>query len=147
MNYSGIALLIFQIEPMRYKKYKMLVYISLLSVLGIPNKSSALKFRQYNDIFNAKTQDCTVGYTMDVDSIANFSISIQGKQNLVTIKTDSLTIQTAKSFINKPKDSNTIEINGRRNSVSVTQDTKGKIEVKQSGNNNHINISQSNHQP
>jgi len=65
----------------------------------------------------------------------------------VTIKTDSLAAQTTESITNKAKDINTIEISGKGNSVSINQESKGKVEVKQRGNNNSIKISQSNHQP
>jgi len=128
-------------------KTELIICILLLFLISVPCKSSVLELQKRKDIFKAKTPDCTVGNTIKVDSTANFSISIQGQQNLVTIKTDSLTVQTAKSITNKSKDSNTIEINGEGNSVSVNQDIKGKIEVKQSGNNNTVNIVQSSHQP
>jgi len=123
------------------------IYILLLFSVSITWKSSALELPKHKDILKTKTTVCLAGNNITVDSIANYSISINGKQNLVTIKTDTLTIQTAKSIPNKLKDSNTIEINGEGNSVSVNQDPKGKVEVKQSGNNNHINISQSSHKP
>jgi hypothetical protein len=115
--------------------------------VSAPCKSSALELPKHKDILKAKTLDCTKSSNIKVDSIAKFSISIQGQQNLVTIKTDSLTVQTTKSIANQSKDSNTIEINGEGNSVSINQETKGNVAIKQSGNNNHINISQSSHQP
>lgn len=144
MDYSGIALFSFQMEPM---KYKLTTCILLLSILRIPCKSSVLELRKHNDIFKAKTPDCTKSSNSNIDSTTNISISIQGKQNLVTVKTDSLAVQTDKSIINPSNDSNSVEINGEGNSVSVTQETKGKIAVKQSGNNNSVKITQSSHQP
>lgn len=144
MFYDGIALFSSQMEPM---KYKLTTCILLLSILSIPCKSSVLELRKHNDIFKAKTPDCTKSSNTNIDSTTNISISIQGQQNLVTIKVDSLTIQTARSFINKSKDSNTIEINGEGNSVSVSQHPKGKAELKLNGDSNTVKIVQSNHQP
>lgn len=128
-------------------KTELIICILLLFLFSVPCKSSVLELQKRKDIFKAKTPDCTVGNTIKIDSTANFSISIQGQQNMVTVKTDSLTVQTAKSFINKSKDCNTIEIIGGSNSVSVNQGTKGIVVVIQRGNNNRINISQSSHQP
>jgi len=128
-------------------KNTLLICIILMFSVSVPCKSSVLELQKRKDIFKAKTPDCTVGNTIKVDSTVNFSISIQGQQNLVTIKTDSLTVQTTKSITNKSKDCNTIKINGEGNSVSVYQDPKGKVEVKQNGNNNTVKIVQSSHQP
>ena len=128
-------------------KNLLIICILLVFSLSIMWESSAFEIPKHKDILTTKTQVCTAGSNITVDSIANYSININGKQNLVTIKTDSLTIQTANSIPNKSKDSNTIEINGEGNSVLVNQETKGRVEVKQSGNNNHINITQSSHQP
>ena len=114
---------------------------------NIPYKSSALDLQRHKEILKAKASVCSVGNNITVDSIANYSININGKQNLVTIKTDSLAAQTTESITNKAKDINTIEISGKGNSVSINQESKGKVEVKQRGNNNSIKISQSNHQP
>lgn len=101
----------------------------------------------HRNILKAQTVACTAGSNIKLDSITNYSITINGKQNLVTIKTDSLTIQTPKSLNNKSKNSNNIEINGGSNSVSVYQEMKGRVVVKQSGNNNRINVSQSSRRP
>jgi len=123
---------------------KSIVFVFLISITCI---SSAFKISKHKEILKAKTSVCSVGNNVEADTITNYSININGKQNLVTIKTDSVTVQTAKSISNKTKDGNTIEINGEGNSVSVTQKSKGKMVVTQSGNNNHINISQLSHQP
>ena len=106
-----------------------------------------LELPKHRNILKAQTVACIAGSNIKLDSITNYSITINGKQNLVTIKTDSLTIQTPKSLNNKSKNSNNIEIIGGSNSVSVYQEMKGRVVVKQSGNNNHINISQSSRRP
>lgn len=144
MAYSGIAVPFYQIKNM--KNILTTCHIIVFS-LCITCKSSSAELPKHKTILNAKTPICTKSNNINVDSTANFSISIQGKQNLVTVKTDSLTVQTSESITNQSKDSNSITINGKGNSVSVNQETKGKIAVKQSGNNNRINISQSSHQP
>lgn len=123
------------------------ICILFLFSVSVPCNSSELEPPKLKDIFKAKTSDCTVGNNINVDSIANNSININGKYNTVKIKIDSLSVQTTKSITNKSKDSNTIEINGESNSVSISQETKGKVAVEQSGNNNTVKIVQSSHQP
>ncbi|BBE20871.1 hypothetical protein AQPE_5066 [Aquipluma nitroreducens] len=67
---------------------------------------------------------------------------------MVTIKTDSLTVQTTESIANQSIGSNSIEINGQGNTVAISQENKNdKVVVSQNGNNNSVNISQSSHQP
>lgn len=88
---------------------------------------------------------CCASQTAKTDSIPNFSITINGPQNIVTIKTDSLTVKTTETITNKAKAINTIKIDGKNNSVSVSQETKGKVSIKQNGNNNQVHLSQSNH--
>ena len=127
-------------------KNTLIICILLVVSIGIPRKSLAL-IQKHKEIVKAKFSVCTVSNNTKIDSIANYAININGKQNSVTIKTDSLTVKTSESILNKSKDSNTIEINGESNSVSVNQETKGKIGVKQSGNNNTVKIVQSSHQP
>lgn len=128
-------------------KNTILICIILVFSTSITCKSSTLEVPKHKETVEAKTSVCSVGINVKLDSIANYSININGIQNSVTIKTDSLTVQTTKSIPNKLNDSNTIEINGEGNSVSINQDPKGKVEVKQNGKNNTVKISQSNHQP
>jgi len=123
---------------------KSIVFVFLISITCI---SSAFQISKHKEILKAKTSVCSVGNNVEADTVTNYSININGKQNLVTIKTDSLTVQTTESIANQSIGSNSIKINGEGNSVSVTQDPKGKDEVKQNGNNNTVKISQSIHQP
>lgn len=123
---------------------KSIVLVFSISITCI---SSAFQISKHKEILKAKTSACSVRNNVEADTITNYSININGQHNLVTIKTDSLTAQTTESITNKTKDGNTIEINGEGNLVLVTYKSKGKVVVKQSGNNNHINISQSSHQP
>ena len=79
---------------------------------------------------------------------SNYSIHINGPQNLVTITTDSLKVQTTVSLPNKAETNNTVDINGQGNTVAISQENKNdKVVVSQNGNNNSVNISQSNHRP
>ena len=123
---------------------KSIVFVFLISITCI---SSAFQISKHKEILNAKASVCSVGNNVEADTVTNYSININGKQNLVTIKTDSVTVQTAKSITNKTKDGNIIEINGEGNSVSVSQKSKGKVVITQNGNSNTVKISQSNHQP
>lgn len=82
------------------------------------------------------------------DTVSNFSIKIDGPQNLVAIKTDSLKLQTTKSLPNNTKANNTIDINGQGNTVAISQEDKNnKVVISQNGNNNSVKIVQSGHQP
>lgn len=128
-------------------KNVLIICILLVFTPSITCKSSAFELQKHKEILKTQTSACSASNYIKVDSIANYTISINGKQNLVTIKIDSLTVQTDKSITKKSKDSNSIEINGESNSVSVNQKSRGKVVVKQSGKINHINITQSSHKP
>ena len=77
------------------------------------------------------------------DSIADPSIKITGKLNTVHIITDSTEWKNNESKTRKPKDLNTIEINGENNSVVINQKKGEKVKTIQNGTGNKINISQS----
>ncbi|WP_318348963.1 curlin repeat-containing protein [Aquipluma nitroreducens] len=124
---------------------KSIVFVFLISITCI---SSAFKISKHKEILKAKTSVCSVGNNVEADTITNYSININGKQDLVTIKTDSLTVQTTESIANQSIGSNSIEINGQGNTVAISQENKNdKVVVSQNGNNNSVNISQSSHQP
>jgi len=79
---------------------------------------------------------------------SNYAININGPQNLVTIITDSLNVQTTETLPGKTNANNTVDINGQGNTVAVSQNTKNnKVVISQNGNNNTVNISQSSNQP
>ena len=124
---------------------KSIVFVFLISITCI---SSAFKISKHKEILNAKTSVCSVGNNVEADTITNYSININGKQDLVTIKTDSQTVQTTESIANQSIGSNSIEINGQGNSVAISQENKNdKVVVSQNGNNNSVKITQSSHQP
>lgn len=79
---------------------------------------------------------------------SNYSIHINGPQNVVTITTDSLKVQTEKTLAVKANASNTIVINGQGNAIAISQENRtNKVVISQNGNNNKVNISQSKHRP
>ena len=101
-----------------------------------------------NRISKAKTVAGAQNPIVKTDSVANYSISINGERNMVNVKTNSQTVQTSESIDNNPKADHTITINGKGNSVVVTpEDKKGKVTVSQNGNNNKVSITQSTHKP
>ena len=124
---------------------KSIVFVFLISITCI---SSAFKISKHKEILKAKTSVCSVGNNVEADTITNYSIHINGKQNSVTIKTDSLKVQTTVSLPNKAETNNTVDINGQGNSVAISQENKNdKVVVSQNGNNNSVKITQSSHQP
>lgn len=79
---------------------------------------------------------------------SNYTTDINGLQNLVTITTDSLNVQTDKTLPVKANASNNIVINGQGNTVAINQENKNnKVVISQSGNNNLVKISQSSRKP
>ena len=124
---------------------KSIVFVFLISITCI---SSAFKISKHKEILNAKTSVCSVGNNVEADTITNYSININGKQDLVTIKTNSQTVQTSESINNNPKADHTITIKGEGNSVAINQeDKKGKVTITQNGNNNKVSITQSTNKP
>jgi len=109
--------------------------ILLLFLVSVPYKSSAFVLPNHNEILVTKTNCCSLINIIKVDSIANFSINRNGMQNSVKIISDSIKIETTESIITESKDSKTIEIKGKGNSVSISQESKGKIMVKQNEKN------------
>lgn len=101
-----------------------------------------------NRISKAKTVAGDQKPIVKTDSVANYSISINGERNMVNVKTNSQTVQTSESINNNQKADHTITINGKGNSVVVTQeDKKGKVTITQNGNNNKVSITQSTNKP
>ena len=101
-----------------------------------------------NRISKAKTAVRTQNPIVKTDSVANFSISINGERNMVNVKTNSQTVQTSESINNNPKADHIITINGKGNSVAINQeDKKGKVTITQNGNNNKVSITQSTNKP
>ena len=82
---------------------------------------------------------------LSIDSIANYSININGKQNSVSI-TNNNPIKTNFKTVGKQKNtSNAIEINGEGNSVNINQNKEsGHVNIQQNGTGNQVNVSQSN---
>jgi len=81
--------------------------------------------------------------TSDSESIQDYNIQINGSSNLIKVSSENKTIRVNSSTSTNPKAENSIEINGEGNSVSISQETTGKVAVKQNGNNNRIMITQS----
>ena len=89
---------------------------------------------------------CTQTKTSRENSNPDYSISINGKDNTLKIGTAGATEQSTDTRTNQPGN-NTVEINGEGNSVSISQDTTGKVAVKQNGKNNRVSITQTAKQP
>ena len=80
--------------------------------------------------------------------IPDYSIRINGLENTVTVATDSVNVKTSETISNKTKVGNTIEINGQKNTVAISQVNKNNmVAVSQNGNNNAVKIVQSSSQP
>ena len=125
------------------KKIFIIIALFFFCMPGIVSSQTA----NHKKHANVKATATDVSKKNKNTTTSNYAININGPQNLVTIKTDSLAVQTAKSITNKAKDNNSIEINGEGNSVSVNQESKGEVMVKQNGNNNSVKILQSSSQP
>jgi hypothetical protein len=78
------------------------------------------------------------------DTLPNYSIHINGSLNSVQITSDN---PGGESQDANPKDKNNMNvlvIDGEENYVNISQKGKGgKVDIKQTGNHNQINISQS----
>jgi len=124
--------------------FSFLAFFTLV-ILGRP---SASKLQKQKELLKAKTPVCSVGNNIKVDTTSNFSIRINVHQNLVTVATDSLNVKTSETLPNKTNVGNSIEINGQKNAIAISQVNKNNtVAVSQNGNNNTVKISQSNHQP
>ena len=96
----------------------------------------------------AKAGDTDNGVQNQPVVIPDYSIRIDGLENMVTVMTDSLSVKTSKTISTKTNAANTIEINGQKNTVAINQMNKNNtVAISQSGNNNTVKMVQSNHQP
>lgn len=89
---------------------------------------------------NPKTDSIAV---KQVDSISNNSIHINGPSNVVSIINSP---SPQKNLNDKQKNtSNTVDINGEGNSVTIYQNKNaGHVNVQQNGKGNQVNVSQTN---
>lgn len=77
------------------------------------------------------------------DSISNYSITINGELNAVSITKGNTATKNMETVGKPKKAANTIEINGEGNSVTINQNTKdSQVNVRQNGTGNRVNISQ-----
>ena len=122
------------------------IFTIIYSAFFLSGFSFGEETHNLNRISKAKTVTGAQNPIVKTDSVANYSISINGERNMVNVKTDSLTVQTSESINKNQKADNTITIIGKGNSVAVTQgDEKGKVTITQNGNNNKVSITQSTH--
>lgn len=118
--------------------------VFLLCCLGISAQFSASGMEKYNEPKTAKTGVRPTSQLIPVDSIPNYSISVNGNENTVKINS---TLKDDQSTTKGPKGTAKVAVNGEGNSVKINEGNEGKVRVKQNGNNNCVNISQSSRQP
>lgn len=124
---------------------KLIIVLSTL-LFGLVSDSFGVQILHSEEPLKAKSGVYCIEQTAKPDSIQFFSVNIKGKQNLVTITTDSLTVQTTETLPNKSNAGNSIKIKGQENLVTVKQhDKNNKVTVSQNGNNNTVKITQSSH--
>ena len=85
--------------------------------------------------------------TAKAGDASDYTISINGLQNTVKIGSADAVTKTPANPAVEATAKNTIEINGQGNAVTVNPETTGKVAVKQTGNNNQVNISQKTSKP
>jgi hypothetical protein len=97
-----------------------------------------------------KNEKTTVEMSRDsvqikADTISNYAISINGKLNSVQITTDKPLTGIQDTNSKATKSPNVIEVGGENNSINISQSNAStRVNIKQNGCNNQINISQSN---
>jgi hypothetical protein len=121
-------------------KVNFTLVVFLFFCLGALPGLSGKEIQKPKNTVNTKTD--SIGVTK-LDSISNSSICINGKLNAVSI-TKEPSIQ--KNLVDKQKNpSNTIDINGEGNSVTIHQHKNaGRVTIQQNGKGNQVNVSQTN---
>ena len=123
----------------------LIVFIALL--IGSVPHSFGMKKQHFKKPVKANNGAGCHIQKEKTDSFPDYAVTINGRQNTVSLKTGSKEVQTSESLLSKTKAVNVIEISGRGNSISVNQNPNGKVCIKQNGNSNTIKLSQLNHQP
>lgn len=131
------------------KKLQTIIILIAVLLIGInPSTQGQSKHKSTPDASAAApandakpiTATCTAGITSPQNP--DYSIRIDGKQNTVYITTTEPARKATETLTALPPDKNIVEINGEGNSVTISQETIGKVALKQSGKNNQVNISQ-----
>ncbi len=142
-KYTGIV----PSSPLLQNKNKpmktILTFIGIFFIIIIttPN-GSATGIKKHRKAVKAKATVIVDTKTTKAGDASDYVVSINGKQNTVKIGDAEVLIQTPANPV-EATGKNTIEINGEGNSVTVNPETAGKVAVKQTGNKNRVNISQS----
>lgn len=136
MAYDGIALLSSQVKNM---KYISIVYILLLFSVSVPYRSSAMELQKHKETSRTKSFHNQLSNSKSDDS-TQYSITIIGQANEIKIDNRK---SIRKSQV-KANAQNAITITGEANTVAIHQsDKKGKVNISQNGNSNHVSILQS----
>ena len=118
----------------------LVIIIFWLSALSSDSVSATCKHKEPAKQKTAVAQDTSI---IRVDSVSNYSISLNGGSNSVLINNQSpvgKSSATGKQQKDKP---NSVEINGEGNSVNIHQsENAGKVNIRQNGKGNQVNISQ-----
>ncbi len=93
-----------------------------------------------SQVFTEIKNDSTSNNTAKAEAVVN-EIQLNGESNTVTILQDREKSDSAESI--DPVSRNTVKINGKNNSVNISQPGKGgKTTIQQNGNSNRVNVIQ-----
>lgn len=118
--------------------------VFLLCCLSISTQFSASGVLKHNEPKKAKAGVSPTSQLIPVDSIPNYSISVNGNENTVKINS---TLKDDKSTTKEIKGINKVTVNGEGNLIKIDEGNKRKVTVNQNGNNNSVIITQSTQQP
>lgn len=121
------------------KVFFTLVVILLFSLSAIPGFAGN-KIQKSKTIVDTKTD--SIGVTK-LDSISNYSITINGKSIAVSITNNPSTQK--KLDDNQKNPFNSIDIKGEGNSVTIQQNKNaGQVTIEQNGKGDQVTVSQTN---
>lgn len=124
----------------RMKAISCILVLVISGCVALAATKPPLKRKPLNQNPNHLTEVAAPNHTNTKSS--EFAISITGPKNSVKIgDAEAVTKSPANPAI-ETKAKNTINITGTGNTVAVNPGAESKIKVKQTGNNNHISISQ-----